>query len=295
MLGRGAYAEVWRVKHRGSKRDYACKSISKALIQKHGNGGLNAVSCEIENHLAVLNSISSPTARSSVAGTGGILSNAARSNAGSGVVAFHMVVEDATHIHLIMDVCEGGSLLQKVAKNGKVGDAVQSRDTVKAVANSINTCHTESVAHRDIKPENFAYVSADCAPESLRLLDFGLSRSFKGGKPIQYRAGSPHYVAPEVLSNGPYDQQCDAWSLGVLSFFTLTGQVPFQGSNMENIFDNIQNSSVPAAPLQDSKLCSDAARDFVSRLLVKDAAGRMTVGEALKHDWMSESLATMRA
>jgi calcium-dependent protein kinase len=97
-------------------------------------------------------------------------------------------------------------------------------------------------------------------------------------------------MAPEVIANDvDYDERCDAWGVGVLAYFVLTGRLPFRGKMRSQIFENVQQQVLPCEPLLQSPACSPAARDFVESLLVKDPAGRMTVDEALRHDWMTET------
>jgi serine/threonine protein kinase len=153
----------------------------------------------------------------------------------------------------------------------------------------VHHCHENSIAHRDIKPENFAFGCASGEVSSLKLLDFGLSRSFAGGQYLNRRAGSPYYVAPEVLTEKTYDHNCDAWSMGVLAFFSLTGRVPFSGPDRQTVFSRIKTGCYDqASPLLD--FASDSAQDFIQRLLIVDPTERMTVEDALKHEWMSASL-----
>ena len=137
----------------------------------------------------------------------------------------------------------------------------------------------------DIKPENFAFGDTARGANSLKLLDFGLSRSFKGGKGIQKRAGSPYYVAPEVLTSKTYDQNCDAWSMGVLAYFTMTGRVPFTGTSRRKVFDKIIHGTYCKKLLQTA---SDSAVDFIDRLLVVDPRQRMSIEEASRHDWLQD-------
>ena len=80
----------------------------------------------------------------------------------------------------------------------------------------------KNVIHRDLKPENLL-LSAD---KEIKLIDFGLSKKFKGGDQLLTKVGTPLYVAPEVLE-GKYGYECDDWSLGIIMYVFLCGSPPF--------------------------------------------------------------------
>ena len=75
--------------------------------------------------------------------------------------------------------------------------------------------------------------------DEIKLIDFGLSkRSTDKSKTLQTIAGTPYYMAPEVLE-GDYNFKCDIWSLGVLLYVLLSGYLPFQGENRTEVFSKI--------------------------------------------------------
>lgn len=100
---------------------------------------------------------------------------------------------------------------------------------------AINHCHANNIVHRDIKPENIM-IGQD---NEIKLIDFGLSKSsVSKNQKLFTIAGTPYYMAPEVL-NGNYNYKCDIWSLGVLMYVLLSGYLPFQGENRNEVFDKI--------------------------------------------------------
>ena len=76
--------------------------------------------------------------------------------------------------------------------------------------------------HRDIKPDNIMITNS----ETVRLIDFGLSKASKNNRNLTTVAGTPYYMAPEVLE-GSYSQKADIWSLGVLLYTLVCGYLPF--------------------------------------------------------------------
>lgn len=92
---------------------------------------------------------------------------------------------------------------------------------MRELFSAINHCHSQNIIHRDIKPENIMISNSG----TVRLIDFGLSKASKK-KNLTTIAGTPYYMAPEVLS-GNYKEKADIWSLGVLLYTLVSGYLPF--------------------------------------------------------------------
>jgi calcium-dependent protein kinase len=84
--------------------------------------------------------------------------------------------------------------------------------------------HSKGIMHRDLKPENFLLTEKTLKVANLKIADFGLACRDETSTVV---AGSPYYIAPEIISNKPYDKRCDLWSLGVILFLLLSGELPF--------------------------------------------------------------------
>jgi calcium-dependent protein kinase len=93
---------------------------------------------------------------------------------------------------------------------------------MKSLFQAINHCHAQGIVHRDIKPDNIMITNS----ETVRLIDFGLSKASKNNRNLTTVAGTPYYMAPEVLE-GSYSQKADIWSLGVLLYTLVCGYLPF--------------------------------------------------------------------
>ena len=84
-------------------------------------------------------------------------------------------------------------------------------------------CHSIGIMHRDLKPENLLLTSKDLTKAMVKIADFGLARFIDPQQLATTVAGTPGYVAPEVLSQSPYDFRCDYWSLAVIMYIMLSG------------------------------------------------------------------------
>ncbi|XP_061345597.1 calcium-dependent protein kinase 28-like isoform X1 [Gastrolobium bilobum] len=202
------------------------------------------------------------------------------------VVQFYNAFEDDSYVYIVMELCEGGELLDRILakKDSRYTEkdaAVVVRQMLKVAAE----CHLHGLVHRDMKPENFLFKSAR-EDSSLKATDFGLSDFIKPGKRFQDIVGSAYYVAPEVLKrkSGP---ESDVWSIGVITYILLCGRRPFWDKTEDGIFKEVLRNK-PDFRRKPWPTISNAAKDFVKKLLVKDPRARLTAAQALSHPWVKE-------
>ncbi|KAL9417955.1 hypothetical protein AB3S75_040870 [Citrus x aurantiifolia] len=137
----------------------------------------------------------------------------------SNLVKFYDAFEDLDNVYIVMELCEGGELLDRIlSRCGKY-----SEDEAKAVLvqmlNVVAFCHLHGVVHRDLKPENFLYTSKDESSQ-LKAIDFGLSDFVRPDERLNDIVGSAYYVAPEVLHRS-YGTEADVWSIDAKDFVKL--------------------------------------------------------------------------
>jgi len=122
----------------------------------------------------------------------------------------------------------------------------------------------------------------------LKIADFGLARYVSEDDLAETIAGSPAYVAPEVLSKKPYDYRCDYWSLGVCLYLLLSAELPFQHKELFATFELIKKGefSFKAASW---KAISEEAKDLINGLLVTEPDYRLNKTQILKHPWVNGS------
>jgi len=203
------------------------------------------------------------------------------------------VYNEPDNLYMVMEYCSGGSLADRLLSHGRFSENEAVRTTRQMLA-AINYCHKHSqgkICHRDVKHANFVYASAaEDAP--LKLLDFGLSHVLSKKKPHMTKyAGTPHYLAPEVIKRRAYKESCDVWSLGVIVFSLLDGQLPFNGDSVMDVERAILMDEVIMQGSVWSGL-SGLAKNFVAGLLEKKPAFRPTAAEALQHPWLSIDTST---
>lgn len=120
---------------------------------------------------------------------------------------------------------------------------------------------------------------------TVKIIDFGLATIHKpGDPPLTAFAGSAFTVAPEVIQR-QYGKEVDLWSVGVITYFLLTHQMPFNAHSNDEMFKKIQ-SGVFYYPKWARDGISENAKDFIERLLVVNPTERMTARQALSHSWI---------
>lgn len=123
---------------------------------------------------------------------------------------------------------------------------------------------------------------------TVKIIDFGLAVVHKpGDPPLTAFAGSAFTVAPEVIQR-QYSKEVDIWSVGVITYFLLTHQMPFNAHSNDEMFKRIQ-SGVFYYPKWAKDGLSEDAKDFIERLLVVNPKKRMTARQALSHSWIRKS------
>ncbi|CAL1395358.1 unnamed protein product [Linum trigynum] len=196
-----------------------------------------------------------------------------------GVVTLHAVYEESECFHLLMEFCSGGRLIDQMVKEGQYSEQ-RAANIFKDVMLVIKYCHEMGVVHRDIKPENILLATSG----KIKLADFGLAMRVSNGQTLSGLAGSPAYVAPEVLQ-GNYSEKVDIWSAGVLLHALLAGALPFQGDSLDSVFEAIKTAKLDfQSGIWDS--VSKPARDLLARMLTRDVSTRITADEALRHPWI---------
>lgn len=197
------------------------------------------------------------------------------------------VFEDNENVHLVMEVCTGGSILDRLERERYTERRVAT--IMRSIFRFIAQCHAKGLIYRDVKPDNFLFSTAD--PDSaVKATDFGLSiRHWPWEEAVRSRSGTPAYMAPEVVCQ-EYDQRCDLWSAGILMYQLLTGKFPFwenvRSCTLQEVWKAILNEEVDLESSDVKNAMSEPARDLLSRLLQRNPDLRPSAAEVLEHPWI---------
>ncbi|KAJ1692686.1 hypothetical protein LUZ63_009384 [Rhynchospora breviuscula] len=201
------------------------------------------------------------------------------------LIKFYDACEDGLNVYIVMELCEGGELLDRILARGGRYSEEDAKSIVVQILNVVAFCHLQGVVHRDLKPENFLFTTRDeSAP--MKLIDFGLSDFIRPDERLNDIVGSAYYVAPEVLHRS-YSIEADIWSIGVITYILLCGSRPFWARTESGIFRSVLRAD-PNFDDSPWPTVSPEAKDFVKRFLNKDYRKRMTAVQALTHPWLRD-------
>ncbi|XP_059599106.1 CDPK-related kinase 3 isoform X4 [Vitis vinifera] len=201
------------------------------------------------------------------------------------LVKFYDACEDANNVYIIMELCEGGELLDRILSRGGRYTEEDAKAIVVQILSVVAFCHLQGVVHRDLKPENFLFTSRS-EDADMKLIDFGLSDFIRPDERLNDIVGSAYYVAPEVLHRSYY-LEADIWSVGVITYILLCGSRPFWARTESGIFRAVLRADPNFDDLPWPTVSAEA-KDFVKRLLNKDYRKRMTAVQALTHPWLRD-------
>ncbi|KAH1204305.1 Calcium-dependent protein kinase 19 [Glycine max] len=253
-LGRGKFGVTYLCVEKATGRAYACKSIAKKKPPQEME--------DVRMEVVILQHLSEQ----------------------HNIVEFKGAYEDRKNVHLVMELCSGGELFDRIVAKGNYTER-QAAKIMRQIVNVVHVCHFMGVMHRDLKPENFLFATKD-EDAPLKLTDFGSSVFFHKGKVCTDFVGNAYYVAPEVLKRS-HGKEIDVWNAGVILYILLSGVPPFWAETEKGIFDAILGGKLD----MDSEpwpSISEAAKDLVRKMLTCDPKERITAADALEHPWLKE-------
>ncbi|XP_019057833.1 PREDICTED: calcium-dependent protein kinase 34 isoform X2 [Tarenaya hassleriana] len=272
-LGRGQFGVTHLCTHKATGHQFACKTIAKRkLVNKEDIEDVRR-EVQIMHHLT-----GQPN-----------------------IVELKGAYEDKHSVHLVMELCAGGELFDRIIAKGHYSERAAA-SLLRTIVQIVHTCHSMGVIHRDLKPENFLLLNKD-ENSPLKATDFGLSVFYKPGEVFKDIVGSAYYIAPEVLRR-KYGPEADIWSVGVMLYILLSGVPPFWAGKdsvpftfmrsryllieSENgIFNAILRGQIDFSS-DPWPVISPQAKDLVRKMLNSDPKQRLTAAQVLNHPWIKE-------
>ncbi|CAJ1422038.1 unnamed protein product [Effrenium voratum] len=251
-LGEGSYGSVCKATNISTKAIRAVKTIAKTQMKNIER---------FKQEIAIMKMMDHPN-----------------------IIKLYESFEDLRNIYLVMELCAGGELFDRIIESGHFSE-VQAAILMQQIIRAIYYMHENHIAHRDLKPENFLFMTKDPIEKNfLKIIDFGLSCKFTPDQALTTKAGTPYYVAPQVLA-GKYDQQCDIWSCGVIMYVLLCGYPPFFGESDADVLAKVRLGNFNFNPA-DWKNVSDDAKSLIRWMLKMNPRDRYTAEQALNHEWI---------
>jgi len=257
QVGKGAFGTVTIAEHRSLKQMRAIKTIPKKYVDQ-----VELHEMISHKEFEALRAIDHPH-----------------------VLRVYEMFEDDVACYIVTELMEGGELYDRVVALDFEGISVekQTREITSQLVSAVSMMHSVNVVHRDIKPENILMVSKDGHP-FIKVCDFGFAVK-KPEEGMTDTIGTPHYVAPEVLSGENYHLKCDVWSVGVVVYVMLSGRTPFNGDSLAAIAREIRAGRY-SFKFPEFEKVSPEGLDFVKTCLQVDPDLRPSMAEMLQHKWL---------
>ncbi|KRW99866.1 Protein kinase-like domain [Pseudocohnilembus persalinus] len=198
------------------------------------------------------------------------------------ILKIYECFQDKNNYYIVSEYCQGGELFETISKKLALSEKEASQITAQLIS-AISYMHSKGFIHRDIKPENILFLF-DTENSPIKLIDFG--SSIKKQNNIAYRTGTCYYIAPEILQRN-YNQQCDLWSIGVVTYIMLSGYPPFNDQDEQQIFEKILNCDYNFKENIWENISQDAKK-FISNMLKLDPKQRYTPQQALQDPWIKK-------
>lgn len=187
--------------------------------------------------------------------------------------------QNKDYVHIVMEYLNGGDLANYIHKNGALHESKVIGITWD-IARGLEYLHKLGIVHRDIKPENIVFDKM----QKPRIVDFGLSEIINHNEYLTESYGTYFYASPEIHNKSKYNKQTDIWSLGILIYYILTADLPFDKNKdqahifiadlkTELSFDNINFINA-----------SKKMQDLIEKCLRKDMDERFTIDQLLNHE-----------
>jgi eukaryotic-like serine/threonine-protein kinase len=146
---------------------------------------------------------------------------------------------DGLH-YLALEWADGEPLAEFVSRSGPLAPALVAK-IVEQIGAALTAAHRAGIIHRDLKPANIMY---DPAKQTAKLLDFGIARDAELNPEERltragFFVGTLQYVAPETLSGELVNEQADVYSLATITYYLLTGELPFIGKSPRELFQQL--------------------------------------------------------
>ena len=277
-LGKGSFGEVYLTKKVKGTELYATKRMNRAEYSKPENYK------RLMNEISILQKIKHPN-----------------------IVRLVEVKKTKSHIYIVTEFCNGGSLSENLNKFINANRKPFSEEIVqylmRQIVSAINYLHKNKIVHRDLKLDNILInfpteqdkANSNMLAAQIKLIDFGFATKLRVANHNLTKTvlGTPSNMDPQMLNNMErhqnslegYDEKVDIWSLGTLCYEMIVGRLTFFGRNMNELYEKVKRGNYKL-PLWLSK----EAVSFLNGMLQYDTKKRLSSDDLLRHDFLTKNV-----
>lgn len=184
-----------------------------------------------------------------------------------------------------MEYASGGELFNYIVNKKRLEEAEASFFFVQII-NGLEYIHKNNIVHRDMKPENLLLTEG----KILKIIDFGLSNSYRSGQLLSTPCGSPCYAAPEMILGRKYSGMLvDTWSTGIILYAMVCGYLPFEDKNNERLYNKILECK-----LELPEHLSFTCKDLIKKILTVNPSRRIKLDDIKHHPFLKAGEALKR-
>ena len=244
IIGNGSYGKVYLSIEKSTKKPYAIKIQQKNLLK---------LQSQVEHALYEFNILK-------------LISGKTNNNINIKKNYFALInnfFQDSKFIYYVLDYVPGGELFTLMRKDIKFSPT-NARFYIAQIIEALDTLHRNKIIYRDLKPENLLIDSDGY----LKFVDFGVAKQIENR--TNTLAGTPTYMAPEIVKKEDYSFEVDWWSLGILTYEMTVGLDPWDENDPIKIYEKIKKGLILFPKNMDKKL-----KNFIQHLLIGDPKKRM--------------------
>ena len=254
------------------------------IIEKIGNGGMATVykaKCHVLNRYVAVKVLRDEfTTDEEFIKRFAAEAQSAASLTHPNIVSIYDVGHEDNLYYIVMELIKGKTLKQIINEDGKL-PWKWSLNIVSQIASALETAHRNKIIHRDIKPHNIILTEDGIA----KVTDFGIAKVVSNSTITAFGAtiGSVHYFSPEHAKGGYTDEKSDIYSLGVVMYEMLTGQVPFDADTAVSVaLKHMQED--PIEPMELNPDIPRAVNDIIMKAMQKDTGLRYQSATEMLND-----------
>ena len=259
QLGYGHFAEVYKCVYKSTGQIYAVKIIKKSKIKEQN---LEFIRQE-KSYLKLIKH--------------------------QNIINLKDIYENKENIYIITECCNGGDLLSFLIKKSKNNSSISEEiaaKIIKKIAEGIQYLNIFGIIHRDIKPENIMFGKKNDI-KSLKIIDLGVCQTLSYGEQATLPIGTNGYISPEIYLHHSYSFKVDIWSLGVILYLLITGEIlPFEDENMDSHI--IGKKVIFTQQEYPEKYFGNKSKDLIlllDKMLEKDDKKRININELMENKW----------